>query len=75
MALESNDGLGVPALAENLLLLDVAGKNSTAIFTEPSSMATEKVAKSRPHKEKYAKTSGKSHVKPLLHSTRLQSII
>jgi hypothetical protein len=51
MALES-DSLGVLALAENLMRLDVAGKNSTATFMESSSTATDREAKSRPHKEK-----------------------
>jgi hypothetical protein len=41
MALESNNGLGIPVLGESLLLLDVAGKNSTAIFMEPLSTAPE----------------------------------
>ena len=55
MALESNNGLGIPVLGESLLLLDVAGKNSTAIFMEPSATASEGSPNQNPQKKNMRK--------------------
>jgi hypothetical protein len=52
MTLESDSGLGVSALAENFIRLDVAANNSTAILMDPYSQASENETIMALHKRK-----------------------